>query len=1773
MNAVRSLVLGFCCLVFSAVALGTEFPVKYLAYIESDGSQYIDTAIVPSSNMKIEARYQLLSLDADYNYVFGSKGASDGRCQFSAGVNSFAGFGRQKNEAITGYGDLNWHTVVMDKGAFSIDGTGVFTGSAYGAFKKFYLFALNDNGTLTDAASIRISGVSIYKNDVLSYCLVPCEMDDGRIGFWDFVNLQFYGDTAGGNFIGGPEGGSFERLEYVKFESAAVDAGIIPTDCETTIRFRDEKSAAGGFLFGHNLGTKYCYTFWSDANSWIWGYNTGKSTRSGGTYSANVDHVVVYNDRENGSVVMDGEDLGKAVDVTPTANLQLGLWSGTRNYEGRIYWVKVTNRDTGNVGKWLVPVKAGTTVGFYEPATGTVIAKNGAAGALSAGPLLAGQFEVACQRGYKVDGLTPLCGLYENVAVGDRITMTAPTEAVQLTPQTKGQVTGWKLYEWSDEAMDWVYNAGREGASGTGTTCTYVHTGVATKFEWQVKVYYLVKVSSVNATTDRPAQQWVTEGDEFAVTAAADSGFELVGWRGEGVTAENRHNAALSVTVQGPTSLSASASPTGFATGNVIHVADFGSDENDGLTWAKAKQDPVAAVAGAAAGDGVILADCAFAIANTMTLDRGVKVRGVSRDLTVITGTNICARAFLLSDDDAEVCELTINGVTLNKNASGDFSGLGFNITKGFVHDCRIVGNSAYGVYSSNHGVGVYMTGGHISRMVIEDCVNSPYTKGGGLYMTGGTADNLLIRNCTCAQNGGGVYASGGTLAYATVYGCTSPSKGGGIYIESTRTAHPYVYNCISYGNVASSDTSVGSPNWYEADKTLEKARILSFAAPAALGTNPVTSGFDFADAEHGDLTLRPSSSCINAGTNLVVIAPDVGTTDLNGTARPWGENPDIGCYEFAPSGVQVGLSVEPEVALQGETFVFTPYVYGADPATLTYKWTATGVYGETFSSTDATFSKKVDGVDYYTLTLEVSRGGETLATYTRENYLHVGALTNYVSKTGSATPPYATPATAATSVQDAIDEAIDGAVILIAPGTYEREGQLEVEKGLRVLGTGATFADVVFKQTRTTADDRVLYIAHPNAVVSNMTLTGGCFTKGYYPTGAGVRIEIPGGTVTHCRIIGNTESASYGRGAGVCMVSANGVVSHCVISNNSTTSSSDSTFGGGVYATGGLIDTCLICNNTSFGNGGGLALEGAVTVRHCTVAKNYANKNGGGIQLRAAGATVIDTVFDLNEAPNDSTTGKPEWHNTSTHKATFTKCMWPAGVTTNGQYGANSYSDTPVWESADSGDFHPTSASPTKDKGDVYDGMSATDLDGNPRVSGKAPDIGCYEFDQSALSCSLAFAPKVLFVGDMVTLTPSVSGVEEGTPIDYAWTVDDGLGHRHAFTGENPRFTLDAAGLYRVTVTATVEAATLTYTSPDTLRFAARTNYLTSASSSSAAFPYDTPATAHTNLHELVNETIEGSVIVADEGVHLLDDAQVELSLGQRLCGAGMDRTFFKSRTENRTARFFFLNHEDSRIEGVTTEGARPTQSQVAGISVRIGPQGGTFAKSRITGCTGKGSYQHGVIYVESEKGLVDSCYVHDNTVSGGYTYSPGICMDKGVVRNCLVANNRGGCYVFNIGAGGIVLWNSAQAINCTVVSNYNTSTTAGCAGGIFVNTATAKVRNCLLCGNGTDSSDADKADWNVTGSVKNPNFENCYFSVNPAGTKPQTGDVRFKPTDLQPFGLDVWSPCRNAGVFSADDWPANPTDLSGQKRVRGSKIDIGCYECFGPGAMLFVR
>jgi hypothetical protein len=211
-------------------------------------------------------------------------------------------------------------------------------------------------------------------------------------------------------------------------------------------------------------------------------------------------------------------------------------------------------------------------------------------------------------------------------------------------------------------------------------------------------------------------------------------------------------------------------------------------------------------------------------------------------------------------------------------------------------------------------------------------------------------------------------------------------------------------------------------------------------------------------------------------------------------------------------------------------------------------------------------------------------------------------------------TPPYETWLTAATNIQDAVDEAAPGDMVLVVGGVYDSGGRpagtsfltnrVTIDKPITVQSLMGPEVTVirgwqVQMPSVTNGDEavRCVYLAN-GATLSGFTLTNGA-TRGLggeMPDrcGGGLYCESFGGRATNCILTGN--AASYeGGGASA------GVLDHCTLRENRAHT------GGG--ASGSLMDNCTLAENSAHEGGG---MYGA-TLRNCTLTGNSAFYGGAG--------------------------------------------------------------------------------------------------------------------------------------------------------------------------------------------------------------------------------------------------------------------------------------------------------------------------------------------------------------------------------------------------------------------------------------------------------------------------------------------------------------------------------------------------------------------------------
>lgn len=168
-------------------------------YLESSGTQYIDTGLVATNNTKISITFERQGID-------GCLIATDTAwCNTGFGIWSHAG--EYGNTCITSISlsDNIKHTVVNDKGKFYIDGSlyTTLTANTFSTAQNLYLFALNRAGSIIENYTGKFYSCQIYDNDVIVRDFVPAIDGSGKACLYDKVTQAFFYNGGSGTFAHG----------------------------------------------------------------------------------------------------------------------------------------------------------------------------------------------------------------------------------------------------------------------------------------------------------------------------------------------------------------------------------------------------------------------------------------------------------------------------------------------------------------------------------------------------------------------------------------------------------------------------------------------------------------------------------------------------------------------------------------------------------------------------------------------------------------------------------------------------------------------------------------------------------------------------------------------------------------------------------------------------------------------------------------------------------------------------------------------------------------------------------------------------------------------------------------------------------------------------------------------------------------------------------------------------------------------------------------------------------------------------------------------------------------------------------------------------------------------------------------------------------------------------------------------------------------------------------------------------------------------------------
>lgn len=172
-------------------------------YLESSGTQYIDTDYIPNTNTKIELKCLVLDTGG---IVFGNRQPAEG-----GGDDIYYALGPASGKMTFFYNQRLRESSTIDTGNFvnfivendHVSFNAVDYNININIFPTDYsiiLFGLNNAGVLS-LSSVRIGRIKISENDTLVHDYIPCfRNSDSIAGMYDLVDETFLTNNGTGSF-------------------------------------------------------------------------------------------------------------------------------------------------------------------------------------------------------------------------------------------------------------------------------------------------------------------------------------------------------------------------------------------------------------------------------------------------------------------------------------------------------------------------------------------------------------------------------------------------------------------------------------------------------------------------------------------------------------------------------------------------------------------------------------------------------------------------------------------------------------------------------------------------------------------------------------------------------------------------------------------------------------------------------------------------------------------------------------------------------------------------------------------------------------------------------------------------------------------------------------------------------------------------------------------------------------------------------------------------------------------------------------------------------------------------------------------------------------------------------------------------------------------------------------------------------------------------------------------------------------------------------------
>ncbi len=182
--------------------------VNFVNYIQSSGTQFIDTLFKPNNNTRVvmDAQFVGATSQSTLYTPFGVRGGGYFFELYKASTSNW-NLTFLWNTTYNQFFNIDYaarHTFEINKNTATVDGVSIsYTNGTFQMAYSLYLCADNEDGTAKALSPLKVYSCQIYDNGTLVRDFWPCYDPEGVACLYDKVEKKYYHNAGTGAFTAG----------------------------------------------------------------------------------------------------------------------------------------------------------------------------------------------------------------------------------------------------------------------------------------------------------------------------------------------------------------------------------------------------------------------------------------------------------------------------------------------------------------------------------------------------------------------------------------------------------------------------------------------------------------------------------------------------------------------------------------------------------------------------------------------------------------------------------------------------------------------------------------------------------------------------------------------------------------------------------------------------------------------------------------------------------------------------------------------------------------------------------------------------------------------------------------------------------------------------------------------------------------------------------------------------------------------------------------------------------------------------------------------------------------------------------------------------------------------------------------------------------------------------------------------------------------------------------------------------------------------------------